>query len=1037
MANRSGVFRPRRGKRSTAIARGIVLKRGEVFFELPDSGVGTGAGKLVMGDGATAYEDLPYFSGSGGSGSGEVRSVNNILPDKSGNIELTTVPYAENLKTADNIEQSSAYIFRTSGGSADIEAGEANLDKIKGNCEIKNGVIYTATPNAFKSIGLNQFNRFSMVLADYTISDSGIVTSEPGSFVCYVHAVGGLSAGYIVYDPNHTIIRVGWCANIPRESTVDIYVDEDGDRVTSLEYNSTVTKITTTYEGYICIACTNVSQLTVHPRWSGLYDTTYAPYSESVINIPLVDINRAPLPTADYGMPSVNEVRDEINFAQRRYIQRIGCYPYSLANLDIVEALGTDYIYDNAYIFYVLKNVVEYALSTSVSPNYVVSDYGTEEFLGTVVPVLATSLYGQNLKDKLRRDVVTISEQNLLANERAQVRTNIDAAQNYLQFNEAEDMSNERLLSTIISGNPMNTLFGATKRLLRRLDSQVKSKVNSVNYTLPDRYGNVEINRVSLADNIYSPENKTYTEEYIYRTSGGRSDIQTGVAQLSFLRGFTTVKGRVEENIEGQIISAHQSGDPDFDYPSLVIDPAGWRNSTLGGESGAYIFMYNGTNWVYQSRTIELASFGLTVIGTVTLNDIITINYIKGVQGALCTIKPDKFTSTGLNLFDKDTMSMRNYTISSNGTITASVNMYVIYCKAPFSDFSGYVVYDPNNSIIRVGYLDSLPEPGKTVDTTDVTLDTTLSVCIVPESSANSNVGYICVACTDPSEICIHPRWSGSNDTVTEPYEASIVNIPTEDSNGNELPYIEIGLASVGSIADEINFDLKQYIKRIGYLPYSEANLEEVKSYGVDYDYDSRIILYVLPEVIKYTLSDTISNTYNVNDYGVEYFDYSVVLGLYNDNKIYASQLYGENLRDKLRRDVLTISSQTLSEADKTQIRDNIGAASAAEVAAISSDLSNVVVKPSTYTANNFIALDNFGNVVSTIYDQNSFAAAVHSQSADYITAGTLAGKVMANQDAVSVLGNAQVRNIYAGTTDLTAGVSALATGDIYIVYEE
>ena len=50
--------------------------------------------------------------------------------------------------------------------------------------------------------------------------------------------------------------------------------------------------------------------------------------------------------------------------------------------------------------------------------------------------------------------------------------------------------------------------------------------------------------------------------------------------------------------------------------------------------------------------------------------------------------------------------------------------------------------------------------------------------------------------------------------------------------------------------------------------------------------------------------------------------------------------------------------------------------------------------------------------------------------------AGTLGGQVAANATAVTALGNAQVRNISAGTTDLTAGTSALATGSIYFMYE-
>ncbi len=71
-----GIFMPFRGKRSTAISKDIILKKGEVFFEVPDTGVGTGEGKIVMGDGQTRYEDLPYYiNGSGGSGQGSVTKV--------------------------------------------------------------------------------------------------------------------------------------------------------------------------------------------------------------------------------------------------------------------------------------------------------------------------------------------------------------------------------------------------------------------------------------------------------------------------------------------------------------------------------------------------------------------------------------------------------------------------------------------------------------------------------------------------------------------------------------------------------------------------------------------------------------------------------------------------------------------------------------------------------------------------------------------------------------------------------------------------
>ena len=56
--------------------------------------------------------------------------------------------------------------------------------------------------------------------------------------------------------------------------------------------------------------------------------------------------------------------------------------------------------------------------------------------------------------------------------------------------------------------------------------------------------------------------------------------------------------------------------------------------------------------------------------------------------------------------------------------------------------------------------------------------------------------------------------------------------------------------------------------------------------------------------------------------------------------------------------------------------------------------------------------------------------------TASEIGAGTLAGRVQANASAMTTLGNAQVRDIYAGTSDMTASTSNLTTGVIYLVYE-
>ena len=51
-------LRPRRGKKATALSQNITLKAGEVFFETPTGGVGTGAGRIMMGNGSNNYTYL-------------------------------------------------------------------------------------------------------------------------------------------------------------------------------------------------------------------------------------------------------------------------------------------------------------------------------------------------------------------------------------------------------------------------------------------------------------------------------------------------------------------------------------------------------------------------------------------------------------------------------------------------------------------------------------------------------------------------------------------------------------------------------------------------------------------------------------------------------------------------------------------------------------------------------------------------------------------------------------------------------------------
>ena len=64
----------------------------------------------------------------------------------------------------------------------------------------------------------------------------------------------------------------------------------------------------------------------------------------------------------------------------------------------------------------------------SLDGGYEVSDHGIEFFVGTSVALTASALYGNDLKGKLRRDVLTISQQTLTAAQKAQVKENLGFA---------------------------------------------------------------------------------------------------------------------------------------------------------------------------------------------------------------------------------------------------------------------------------------------------------------------------------------------------------------------------------------------------------------------------------------------------------------------------------------------------------------------------------------------------------------------------------------------------------------------------------
>ena len=74
-------IRPRRGTLYEWTAVNPVILEGELVIEVPETGVGTGLSKFKIGDGYTAYDDLPYaFDAEAASAiyGGNVTEYNNI-----------------------------------------------------------------------------------------------------------------------------------------------------------------------------------------------------------------------------------------------------------------------------------------------------------------------------------------------------------------------------------------------------------------------------------------------------------------------------------------------------------------------------------------------------------------------------------------------------------------------------------------------------------------------------------------------------------------------------------------------------------------------------------------------------------------------------------------------------------------------------------------------------------------------------------------------------------------------------------------------
>ena len=452
---------------------------------------------------------------------------------------------------------------------------------------------------------------------------------------------------------------------------------------------------------------------------------------------------------------------------------------------------------------------------------------------------------------------------------------------------------------------PMTSALGAPK--ISEAFASVENAVLTVNGESPVN-GNVSISRVNMAGNLETAFKASSEGAFLQRTSGGAAAVVDGESNLLSVMGNAVKTGYVAEAIVPDVQPVSEESEL-----AVSINKATWRGEV--STSGTYEFVYasSGSAWKLDGTTVTLADYGISITsGSPANNDKIVVTYIAEVRG---TITPafandattKRFVATGWNLFQ-----------SANG-----------YAKVvKYSNEYGY----------RIDGAYTALQFASTIGGTRSN--------ITPNSSGIFQVpsdGYVFVTGGNGTTTAIYPTWSDwVNGTPNEFHAFTLTAVDLSSIIAN---YFSDGMFQVGDTRDEIDIANGLAINRIDRMAYSAENLSAAIATGRAYDYDEDYIYLVRASANTHSI--TISGVFTVSDHGTEYFEGS-------DAPVYAKSSYGMNLKNKLERDTVTISQQTLSTDEQEQIRTNIGAASKAEVTPLGyffPDFSNILLNQITAAA--------------------------------------------------------------------------------------
>ncbi len=400
------------------------------------------------------------------------------------------------------------------------------------------------------------------------------------------------------------------------------------------------------------------------------------------------------------------------------------------------------------------------------------------------------------------------------------------------------------------------------------IDDELHKRGKTVNGVEPDESGDYKVDEVQFAHQIVADDAQQSSGEYIFRTTGGDASLSDGEAKLVSLFGRSLHTGATPESLNMSVNAVPREEGEESIVASINRDTFVAYVLSSGTITLSYTDAWSANPSLY----------GVTVEGTPVAGDSIVIVYVKEERGLITNSDPDKFISTGWNLY--------NHTVGYAKVKKYSSN-YGFLCGGTYTklEFAATLEGEKTTITPASGYF-TIPSDG-----------------YIFVTGGNNTNTYILMTWSD---------WGSGYEGSFKAYEESVIDFSTIMTN---FPY---GLLQVGGHADEINLGMGKAISRIERLAYTAENLAAAKASGREWEADTNYIYIVREVAIEY--ATTVSGNFTACDHGEEIIDGTTV-------PVYVQTLYGQNLVDKLRTDVVTKSNDffganmPMSKTDNTKVK--------------------------------------------------------------------------------------------------------------------